>query len=250
MKTLRFTLFLVLILISCQNQQIRSDLQKENLKGKVWKISQAIHETGGGCLCPAAEKTECNITKSLYDKHGNLVSSTGIDEDGKVAIDTKFIYNRYGMCTSIERYKGGGLLSKEIPELKGTLVTGLKIYDQDGVKNTTYKYTYAGSQITEEHVYDNEGHTTASIINEYDGGQLSKQTEKDASGNNKSISNFIRNSNNDITEMRVSLAGDTTMYRIMFSYEYDQEGNWIKKTQKYNGEIINIVTREIEYYED
>jgi hypothetical protein len=227
---------------------MRSDLQKDNLKGKVWKISQTIHETGGGCLCPAAEKTECNITNSLYDKHGNLVSSTDIDEDGKAAHVTKFIYNRFDICTSIERYTGEGLLSREIPVLKGTLVTGLKIYDQNGLNNTTYKYKYAGSQIAEELVCDNEGHTTSTILNEYDGGQLSKQTEKDASGNNKSISTFTRNNNNDITEMRVSLAGDTTMYRIIFSYEYDKEGNWIKKTQMYNGEIINIVTREIEYY--
>lgn len=250
MKNIQFFPFLLMIMISCQNEPVISDLQKENLKGRVWKINQTIHETGGDCLCPAAEKTECNITNSVYDKHGNLVSSTGIDEDGNVALDTKFIYNRHGIRTRIERYKGEALLSREVPVMKGTLLTGLKIYDKDGLNDATYKYTYAENKISEEHLSDTEGNTIAIILNEYEGGQLSKQTEKDASGNCKSISNFTRNGNSDITEMLVSLAGDTTTYRIDFSYEYDEEGNWIKKTQMYNGEIINIVTREIEYYKN
>lgn len=250
MKTLPITPLFLILLISCQFKPVSSDLEKENLRGKVYKISQVVHSTGGECLCPAAEKAECNRSISVYDKNGNLTTITGVDDEGIVALDSRFAYNRYGICTGVERFKGDKLMSREVPVIKGAIITGLKIYDTDGSNNKTYEFNYTGDKVTEELIKDKSGNITATIINEYESDQLSKQTEKDASGSSISVNRFIRNGNDDISEMIVSLSGDTAIYRITFTYEYDTAGNWIKKTQVYKDEIINIVTREIEYYKD
>lgn len=250
MKRLQCVLFLPLFLLSCQNEPAKSDLEKENLKGRVWKISSTIHETGGGCLCPAAEKIECNNSVSVYNKNGNLISITGIDDEGKVALNSRFTYNRHGICKEIEIFKGTTLVSREIPVFDKALMTGLKVYDEDGNNNSASKYIYTGDKVSEEQFTDKSGNIKETFLNEYKEGQLVKQTEKDASGNIISETVYTRNNNNDISEMMVTLTGDTTMYRITFDYEYDLTGNWIKKTQMYNGEIIDIVTRDIEYIED
>ena len=37
-------------------------------------------------------------------------------------------------------------------------------------------------------------------------------------------------------------------YKFSYEYEYDSAGNWIKQTRFYDGQIENIVMRNIEYF--
>jgi hypothetical protein len=36
--------------------------------------------------------------------------------------------------------------------------------------------------------------------------------------------------------------------KINYSYEYDSQNNWIKKTIKIDNETVNIIERQIEYF--
>ena len=63
-----------------------------------------------------------------------------------------------------------------------------------------------------------------------------------------SITKFKRNTNNDIIESVILVSKDNKEYKISFEYEYDSAGNWIKQIKIYNGQIENIILRNIEYF--
>lgn len=63
-----------------------------------------------------------------------------------------------------------------------------------------------------------------------------------------SITKFKRNTSNDIVESVILVSKDNKEYKITFEYEYDSLGNWIKQTKIYNGQIENIILRNIEYF--
>jgi hypothetical protein len=241
---------IVIIAFSCKSEQsvLKSDLELANLKGKVWKIDKTFHDANGKCSCPAATKTECNQSQYVYDKEGNLTESCTIDENGKININTKYIYDRPGVCSEIDKYSGEQLIGKEVSVLDGTKVTGYKIYNENGINETTLDYEYTGDEISEEKTLNNTGEVISSVKNEFINGQLVSQTEKDNNGEVKSITRYKRNDNNDIVEYLISVPKDNKEYLIKYEYEYDSEGNWVKQTQLYNGQIVSIILRNIEYF--
>jgi len=243
-------LMIVIIAFSCKSEQssLKSDLELANLKGNVWKIDRTFHDANGKCACPAATKTECNQSQYVYDKNGNLTESYTIDENGTINVSTKYIYNRRGVCSEIDKYSGEKLAGKEVPVLNGAKVTGYKIYNENGINETTLDYEYSGDEISEEKTLNNTGEVISSVKNEFINGQLVSQTEKDNNGEVKTITRYKRNDNNDIVEYLISVPKDNMEYTIKYEYEYDSTGNWVKQTQLYKGKIVSIILRNIEYF--
>jgi hypothetical protein len=246
-KTLVF-LFIAIIAFSCKPEQskIKSDLELANLKGNVWKIDKTIHETDYKCAC--AMKAESNRSKYVYDREGKLLESCTIDENGIVNESLKCVYNRLGVCKEIDKYSGDKLTGKEIPVLQGGKATGCKIFDENGIIETTLLYVYSGDDITEEKTIDSDGKIVGSVQNEFINGQLVSQTEKDSNGEVKTINKIKRNTGNDMIEYLIKVTTDNNEFKFTFEYEYDTAGNWIKQTKFYDGQIVNIVIRNIEYY--
>jgi hypothetical protein len=250
MKNSAIVLFIAIIAYSCKSGQsnVKSDLDAANLKGKVWKIDKTIHDTDNKCACPAGMETECNQARFIYDKNGNLSESYTIDENGETNETTKYVYNRQGVCSEITKYKGDKLIEKEVPVLRGIQVTGYKIYDENGINATTLDYVYSGNEVSEEKTLNSKGAVVSSVQNEFLNGQLVSQIEKDSSGNILTISKYKRNASNDIVEYVITTPKDNVEYKVTFEYEYDNTGNWTKQTKIYNGQIVNIVLRNIEYF--
>lgn len=250
MKKSASILVIAIIAFSCKSEQshLKSDLEIANLKGKVWKIDKTIHDANGRCACPAAMKTECNQSQFVYDNKGNLIESCKIDENGNINESTKYAYNRRGVCSEITRYSGEKLVGKEVPVLNGTKVTGYKIYNENGINETTLDYVYAGDLISEEKTLNNNGEISSSVQNEFINGQLVSQKERDGSGNVKRINRYKLNTNNDIEEYLILIPENNQEYILKFEYEYDEAGNWVKQTQFYNGEIASIIIRNITYF--
>ncbi len=123
-------LFMFIAIFSCNsgNNNVRSDLQQANLKGKVQQIDKRIHYATSRIACPAAERNECNQSSYIYGENGNLVVSSEIDDKGNIAVVSKYIYNRRGICKEIDRYSGEKLTAREVSLLKGTRLTDIKIY--------------------------------------------------------------------------------------------------------------------------
>lgn len=241
-------LMIVFIAFSCNSVQskLKSDLEIANLKGNVLKIESTIHDTKNKCACTI--KTECNESKYVYDKRGNLLESYTIDENGSINDSSKYVYNRQGVCSEIIKFSRKELIGKEVPIIDKEKVTGVKIYDQNGKIESTVIYAYSGNEISEEKTLNSDGKVVSIVQKEFLSGQLVSQIEKDNNGNVISISKFKRNSNNDIIECLFKITKDDKEYRLTYAYEYDTAGNWIKQTKFYESQIVNIVVRNIEYF--
>jgi hypothetical protein len=239
---------IALIAVACIPVQshLKSDLEIANLKGNVLKIDWTIHDTKNKCACTI--KTECNESKYVYDKRGNLLESYTIDENGSINDSSKYVYNRQGVCSEIIKFSGKELIGKEVPVLEEEKVTGVKIYDQNGKIESTLIYTYSGNEISEEKTLNSDGEVVSIVQKEFLTGQLVSQIEKDNNGKVISISKFRRNDNNDIIECLFTITKDDKEYKLIYEYEYDTAGNWIKQTKFYESQIVNIVVRNIEYF--
>lgn len=248
MKKLSILTIIVFIVFSCkpEQSQLKSDLALANLKGSVWKIDKTIHGTGNTCGCVI--KTDCNQSKYVYNKKGNLLAWYTIDEYGLINDSTFYNYDKRGVCSEITMFNVKKPVGKQIPVLQDRRITGYKIYNENGKLETTLSYVYSGDEITEEKTLNEKGEVIGSIQKEILNGQLVAKTEKDNNGNVISTSKYKRNASNDISECLTQIAKDNKEFKLTYEFEYDGAGNWIKQTQFYNGAIINISLRNIEYF--
>jgi hypothetical protein len=241
-------LTIAFIAFSCNQEQSsqKSDLASANLKGKVWKVSKTLNETGESCGCVI--KTDCNQSEFVYNEKGNLEVFYTVDENKVTNDSTVYKYNNRGICKGIDRYSLKKLIGKEVQIVKNGRLTGYEIFDEKDVKVTTLNFVYTGDEITEEKTVDGNDKVTSQILKEYLNGQLVSQTEKDGDGKVKSISRYKRNTSNDVVECITTITKDNKDFKLTYEYEYDDAGNWVKQTQFYDGVIINIIIRNIEYF--
>jgi hypothetical protein len=246
-KLLRL-LIIAFIAFACKSEQsqLKSDLVLSNLKGRVWKIDKTVHSTDNKCGCVI--KADCNQSKYVYNEKGNLTTWYTIDENGITNDSTNYIYNQKGICSGIAMYNGGNQIGKQVPVIQGGKITGYKIFSEDDKLETTLNYVYSGNEIAEEKTLNDKGEVISTIQKEYSDGQIITQSERDKSGAIVSKSKFNRNANNDVLECLTSIAKDNMEFKLTYEYEYDSLGNWVKQTQFYDGAIINITIRNIEYF--
>lgn len=243
-------IILLLIMVSCsdENNVARmNDLALANLNGKVWKIERRLHSAVAKAVCPAAERNESNNSIFTYDEKGFLAESVDLDNDGRIVSTSRYIYRKGGLL-EIERTNGSEPKGKIINKYLNGLLIESKVLNPDGSIETESHFEYSGNDITGGKVMDGSGILQNSFKNEYRDGQVNIQTQYDESGNPITISRFRRNEHNDIIEYRISNREADSEYTVIVEYDYDSEGNWIKQTQRFDGEIIAIITRVIEYY--
>jgi hypothetical protein len=191
---------------------------------------------------------ECNKSKKVYDNKGNLLTLYSIDEFGSTSDSTVYNYNKRGVCSEIIKYRGKDIVKKDVSVLKDSKIAGYKIYNENGSIEATLNYEFSGDDISEEKTLDSNGEIVIFYQKEYINGQLVSQTEKDSNGEIVSISRFIRNNSNDIIERIIFVPRANTEFKFKYEYVYDSTGNWIQQTRFYNGQIVNIVIRNIEYF--
>ena len=246
-KLLRL-LIVAFIAFSCKSEQsqFKSDLALSNLKGRVWKIDKTIHETENKCGCVL--KTDCNQSKYVYNEKGNLLAWYTIDENGSTNDSTVYFYNRKEICSGISMYSSGNPVGKQVPAFEGGKITGYKIFNQNGVLESALNYVYSGNEISEEKTLNSKAEVISTIQKEYSDGQIISQSERDKTGAIVSTSKFKRNENSDVRECLTLVTKDNMEFKLTYEYEYDSLGNWVKQTQYFDGAIINIIIRNIEYF--
>lgn len=252
MKRLIPIILLTVIACSCNKTQIdnKTDLESANLKGNVWKINKTVFDMEAQSTCPAADCGEGNQIVYEYNKEGWLIESSSLDVDGNIAETSKYIYNDEGSLAEIDKFSGDKIIGKEISVLEGDKMTGLNVYNENNESVSSYKYAYIGSDMSEIQILNEEGFIINSVANEFVNGILMSQTKKDAQGNVTAITKYTLNENNDAIEYLISLPTQNIEYKLLFEYEYDEVGNWIKQTQFYEGHPVNIVLRNITYFTD
>jgi hypothetical protein len=243
-------LMIICLLLSCNSEKanVKSDLVASNLKGKIWKIQRTIYKVGDKVKCPACQRDNDKNTFYVYDSDGQLTKCSEMDENGDTVIVSKYIYNDRGICSEIDKYAGDKIVGKQVNLLEDGKVREVKEYNEEGTVENIYKYEYAGNDISAGIVLNKSGETVSSFNYEFLNGQICTQTEKNSTGDVWTVTKYKRNSNNDIIETIKSYAKDENEYKPTFEYEYDKQGNWVKQTQFYEGEIAGIVVRNITYY--
>ncbi len=251
MKKNTFILLVFFFAISCKSERYtpKTDLEASNLKGRVWKIEKTIFKASDNSKCPCSGLNEDKQTFYTYDDKGNLTESVKVDEDGNTVLISRYLYNRKGVCKEkADYFPGDKPAGKEVNTLSRNKITEVRVFDAAGNIENTCKCNYSGSELSEGKTYNKAGDLVSSFQYTYLNGQLDSRTDKNILLNSSTVTRYKRNASNDISEYTVTNSVDNTEYKISMEYEYDEQGNWIKQTQLYNGEIGGIILRNITYY--
>ena len=245
MKTF-FYLLLTLMLVVIYNasySQCKSDLEVQNIKGKVKKIE----ETGISVKDGTNEISHVRITtydgkgRSLgytfahinnemkptttifeFDKKGNKVREKRLDLNDKVESYLTFKYDSKGNLIEEKFFFSDERLdSYSIYKYNSTCDKAeSKTFYSDGGLWLSYKLIYNDGKLIE--IFDQLDSTTTKFVNDNQNNYI-KKTEYDKFGVVKEV--------------------------FLYSYEYDKKLNWTKMIYYENGKTHWIDERKYEYYE-
>lgn len=207
--------------------------------------------------------------KSFYDENGNSIKEYDIDINNYkmdlingavnevILTDIKYEYNDNGKLISDIRYnENGSVYTKEKNQYyeNGIIKENHSIYfgrEPNSILANAHKikYNIKGEKI-ENYKYDSDGDLSNKYRYEYNSaGDLLKSYQYRSDGSVWKESKYDDKEN--ITKEIIYFNGEIIGV-ILFTYEFDNNGNWIKKTKdekmsKY-GSKTSIEERIIEYY--
>ena len=274
MRTLLFCLFLVPFTVF--GQKMRTDLQEENLKGKVKTVNIQIY-----AVFESTEKQTKWITTPIFEQEKAMDISvnnkgfiTEYTTNDFIKCTTKITYDDKDRPINIKEYKRGDFLRYEYT------------FVYDDKNKTRQEYIYNG-EIKEKHLlstctlnkdnqptyctyYDDEGKERSTSTYQYDkkGNKIFNRVayyfqeyEYTSEGflkrhiltiNKKGIEGFELNytyGNGDFPEtFTVKQEEYQPPKTYTFKYKLDEQGNWVQKTVYYDGKEVNIIERKITYW--
>ena len=239
---------------------------RDNLGVEVKSYTQTTYRSYSGGAESHAWTEHCHIESYKFDDKGKRLSWTTKYENGKKDSVT-YTYDNKGNIIKRAEYDNGNLNSHEIYKYiydnNGNKIEFVSHYWQGNLTDKTYKY-----------IYDNNGNKIESVS--YKNGNLTSHSHEiykyiyDNNGNimegrkrkflkedtgllldDKELCKYD-DKGNQIEVKRYLMGGDLWFWET-FIYQYDQYGNWIKKTvsNKVNhGGFITTIwkIREYEYY--
>jgi hypothetical protein len=255
MKNPALLSWVIFTAISCNSQNSghsgskSNGLALANLKGKVSRMQKTLHQVKNS-TCPAAGCGNIKQQITLYNEKGNSVESYSINENGDTAFISKYFYNRHNQCKEIDKYNRNVLIGKEVNTFEGNKLLEVKIYNEYGESGNVNHYEYSGDELLGGKVLNDKGDLISSFQNKYAGGQIDTLIERDMNGEVSTITKYFRNKDQDVIASTVYYPKIKEEIKVMFEYEFDRAGNWTRQTQRFNGDIVQIIIRNISYYND
>lgn len=165
------------------------------------------------------------ISTFEYDQHGNKIKETYQSQKSSSLFTYKYQYSN-GRKTQEERHEGNGgaVIRKNFTYDNKQNISEISEYESDGrlYRRTTFKYDEKNNK-TEEARYNADGSLSSRTTYKYD--DKGNQTE------------YVLYSEENVKE-------DSATYQ----YEYDQYGNWTKRTKTKNGSVQEIIERQVTYF--
>jgi hypothetical protein len=256
MKTLSLLIPGVFLLCSFTGRN-NNTLNDENFKGKVKSVTEYVTATvkgkevvlgkrvytydnnGNEVLIrdydPQHDSTNLPETRwgYKYNEDGNKVEEVLYNNDGSISWKTLFTYDKSGMLSEANRYHRDGALEERY----------VYINDANGNKTAEASFNFKGEPNCKSKF-------------KYDHGILVEK-EVDCSsigwmGNVPVKVNYKFDNNNNVIEYLEYYHDDKAVLSKKMTYtDFDQVGNWIKKTEISRRDKIDEVTvtkREISYY--
>jgi hypothetical protein len=193
--------------------------------------------------------------KYKYDLKGNEIEKC-IYKRGNIIVEKKiFQYNSNNDIIEENCFDSNNKLSSKIKykyDIKGNKIEESN-YNSDGslFKKTTSEYDINNREIeTNFYQPNNESeYVNQKNTHKYDGkGNLIESKYCADDGLNCSTSTFKHNENGDIIEHTDFSLSNMKVSLNSYKFEYDKNGNWIKKIIFYNDEPKTIIERKIKYY--
>lgn len=186
----------------------------------------------------------------VYDDAGNLTGENLYLNNDEVVIKNAYKYNGNNQKVSYTRYnkdsellfntqyeyKGDNLILEETRGKEDKIEYSKKMtYDDDGNMLSKISYdSYEDSETIEKFVYDDKGNKITWDVQKNGEPFLKINYSYNEKGDLNGLSTY--NNSGKIIEER------------KYKYDYDKEGNWIKKNIYINGELKFVEQREITYY--
>ncbi|MCE3225682.1 MAG: hypothetical protein K0S32_233 [Bacteroidetes bacterium] len=288
MKKTYFLLYIIAVIFSSCGSKIKPDktsLQQEGLRGKVKKITQiektASYELVNGDTTFIFQNYFSDDSFILsYDEKGNSTERISFNSDGTV--DEKYIYkfNTEGRLTEIIitdsldkpkdkctwKYDSEGNAVEKNMFMNDEHKNQRLIADYDDNFNVTEQKLYSHSNelcFVYRFEYNEKGYKTQWQVldpedmgifqcNKYsydDKGNLITEDIYEFGDELKSKKIFNYDSKNNLTREQNKHATKKTFDEdLVYKYEFDSIGNWIKKTIYKNGSLSSVIEREFEYY--
>ncbi len=197
--------------------KVKTDWERDGLKGMVWKIYQKDISNDGTVLPTTFEYTKDGFLKKkvIENDYRGGITWIPIDDDFATTCSLWYGYERNVLTTiMLNSYNSKGLLAEQ------------KMYDVKEMEMSIHSlYEYDSTGLTQEIKSLNQKNNEY-IDNDYS--IWTKSFVNDVQGNPiKAITN-----------------GDIEIYK----YRYDDKGNWIRKDVIKGNVRVGYFEREIEYY--
>jgi hypothetical protein len=227
----------------------RNDLALANLRGKVSRMQMTLHQVKNS-TCPAAGCDNINQQITLFNEKGDLIKSYNINENGDTAFISEYVRNRHNQCKEIDKFKGNVLVGKEVNTFERNKLMEAKVFNEYGEAENINQYEYSGDKLIGGKVLNDKGEIISSFQNKYSDGQIDTLIERDVNGEVSAITKFHRNKDQDVISSTIYYPKTKEEIKFIFEYEMDSAGNWTRQTQRFNGDIVQIIIRNISYYHD
>jgi len=254
------------IQVMLMQRKKENDLERLKLKGNIKQIEQYEIEA----FAKFGDITKGIGTGEIYENsikifnvNGNEIKQNYYNPDGSLSSIWNYKYDDNGNQIEVKHYSSDGSLYIKWTykyDDKGNQIEANQYYTRKGIRvkvECTYKYTGKGNKIKWCNVYHENDlfcktmekyNDKGNIVEEksyYSAGYLSsKDTWKyDDKGN--LIEKNRRYRSDDSNKSTDEWVYDT---KLTYKYEYDNQGNWVKKIGYRDTIPSYIIEREIEYY--
>jgi len=243
------SILILMFLVSCVSKQKQKDLSVHNLGGNVKHV---------------IEKKSDAVKKFGEITNGKLSSETVMDfnKDGNMLKLTSTYYwdSKPDKKLYIFQYdsKGRKISVKDSNDKKPKITFS---YNSDEfVDETSYFDSNGNIELKTKHKYDENGLPLESNNYNIKGDLIEKAKYKQNSngdpievifyngnGSFKSSLNYTYNSNNHLIELKFLEDKVTDIYKYNYP-KIDNNKNWLKQIEYYNGKLQTVTDRIIEYY--
>lgn len=225
-----------------------NDWLRKNLNGEVASIIEIEFYASKkfGKIIQGSQKSDYTMT--FFNEEGRIKQYNTYDKRYGKDARTREIYsfNKKGFPTQSTTYDS----YKDITEIKKFKI------DENGniLESKSYsKNGYEKDELHEEYTYDERGLYLTNSGYEYyfeytydDNGYLIS-----IKGGNDGVHEIYSYKNDEYgNPLEVSLIGEGEMnykYKTFYTYQYDEQGNWIKRFEDSNGDV-SVTQRIIKYY--
>jgi hypothetical protein len=243
MKTLYSVIILFLAAAPCTAQNIKNDLEKENLKGNVLSVTTTQQDT--------ATNQIINKEIATYNKDGNLVSKIRYDslfkgDTTNYRID--YEYRNHRLVRSVLNYsnkKSEVTSTYSYHALANEVEQRNYAFDTDSLLGSfVSKYDEAGN-VTKRITYNGHNHEAMQTYYKYSQGNLISEDRRSADSTAYIVTMAYDAMDNKMSESTNDAVG--SKHTIIYHYfNYDKQFNWLSMDE--SGKKDWITLRKIVYY--